>query len=328
MPTFNIFDVFCVTGPSPTNGQSIDVTGATLLDPVAFDADADSNGDPVATVGGSTGNVFNGENIVQTGSIKADYVDCNGANAPEIFLMNYITTDAGNTYYLPSDSMGNVEISQFIALSVNSQKANSIQDVDQDNEQTACPAAPPCFTPDMPIETDRGPVNAGDLQPGDMVRTLDNGYQPVRFVYRRKMAAVGVATPVLFKKGTIGNTADLLLSQKHRMYTGSLPAALKAQLKGAQDNLLHAVEFCNGTTVRLAPEVGEVEYIQIMFDNHELLFCNGTVSESWQPTASALRGAPDVAEELLAIFPELDKRQAYMPGAQARDELRLKKLAA
>ncbi len=326
MPTFEIYDVFCVNGPAPTNGANIDLAGATVLDPVSFEADANANGDPYATVGGTTGNIFNGENITQTGDMKFEYVDCEG-NTGEGFG-NYITTDAGNTYYLPHDSMGDITFDSITTTSINSFRQNTIEGALVDDDQTVCPTSPPCFTPDMPIETLHGPVKAGELQIGDMVRTYDNGFQEVQFIYRRKMKAEGAATPVLFKKGAIGNTEDLLLSQRHRMYTGSLPEELRSQLKGAQDNLLQAVQFCNGSTVRLAPEVGEVEYIQIMFENHELLYCNGTVSESWQPTASALRGAPDVAEELMMIFPEIAMRRAFMPGAQARDEVRLKSEAA
>ncbi len=325
MPLFQMYDVICVNGPSPTNGDVIDVTGATVLDPVAWDTGANpTSGAPQATVGTQ----FNGENIVQTGGIKTAVTDCNGDTTGVEFLFNYITTDAGNTYYFPPDSLGDIELQSITTASVNSSLVNTIEGVGDDNDQTVCPTSPPCFTPDMPIETLHGPVKAGELQIGDMVRTYDNGFQEVQFIYRRKMKAEGAATPVLFKKGAIGNTEDLLLSQRHRMYTGSLPEELRSQLKGAQDNLLQAVQFCNGSTVRLAPEVGEVEYIQIMFENHELLYCNGTVSESWQPTASALRGAPDVAEELMMIFPEIAMRRAFMPGAQARDEVRLKSEAA
>ncbi|MGB0799873.1 MAG: Hint domain-containing protein, partial [Planktomarina sp.] len=112
---------------------------------------------------------------------------------------------------------------------------------------------PPCFTTGMEIRTDRGAVAVEDLEVGDMVWTLDQGYQELKFIGRQKMVALGELAPVLFKRGVIGNTKDLVVSQKHRFHVGSLPKALRDQFGDHADTLLQAVQFCDGVNVRLYP---------------------------------------------------------------------------
>ncbi|MGB0799874.1 MAG: hypothetical protein ACPGRD_11205, partial [Planktomarina sp.] len=83
------------------------------------------------------------------------------------------------------------------------------------------------------------------------------------------------------------------------------------------------IELCNGGSVRLANHMKVVEYFHLMFDDHQLLECYGTISESWQPTRKALKQNPEQAEELLAIFPEIATRRACDPGALVRHEVKL-----
>jgi len=183
---------------------------------------------------------------------------------------------------------------------------------------------PPCFTTGMEIRTLRGEIAVEDLAPGDMIWTLDNGFQEVKFIGRREVLAAGSLVPVLFKKGAIGNTKDLLVSPKHRFHVGSLPADQKAQFGENSDTLLQAIAFCNGTTIRQAHDMKTVEYFQLMFDDHQLVQCHGTISESFQPTANALDLVGEQAQELLEIFPEIGSRRAFHPGSMVRNEVRLK----
>jgi len=182
---------------------------------------------------------------------------------------------------------------------------------------------PPCFTKGMEIRTLRGDIAVEDLTPGDMIWTLDNGFQEVKFIGRREVASAGSLVPVLFKKGAIGNTKDLLVSPKHRFHVGSLPADQKAQFGENSDTLLQAIAFCNGTTIRQAHDMKTVEYFQLMFDDHQLVQCHGTISESFQPTANALDLVGEQAQELLEIFPEIGSRRAFHPGSMVRNEVRL-----
>lgn len=190
------------------------------------------------------------------------------------------------------------------------------------------PTPPPCFTRGMEIRTNRGPVAVENIQPGDMIWTLDNGYQEVKYITHRKHKAMGSNTPILFKKGAIGNAKDVIVSPKHRFHVASLPAHQSRHFGNLADGLLPAEAFCDGVNVRPYPEIGEVEYFHLMFDNHELLECYGTISESWQPTRAAIRRNPEIAEELLAIFPEMETRRAFHPGGMVRPEIAIRKKPA
>lgn len=157
-----------------------------------------------------------------------------------------------------------------------------------------------CFTPTVPIMTPDGEVPAGDLSIGDMVMTIDRGPQPIRYVYRRKFRAVGQARPVLFKKGAVRNSADLIVSQAHRILI---------QPKGdttANGQLVNAIHLVNGDSIRLLTDLDEVEYIHLMLDQHELLWSAGIATESWQPHRRNLRRFDrNVRQELLTFFPEI-----------------------
>jgi len=179
----------------------------------------------------------------------------------------------------------------------------------------------PCFTAAMEIETEMGPVAAGNIEAGMMVKTVDHGLQEVKYVASRKVLAAGQMRPIVFEKGAIGNDQRLVVSQRHRFHVDALPGDIKSTFGPQTDCLIQANELCNGTTIHEATGGGMVEYVHLMFDDHQLVHCYGTVSESWQPTASALRHYPELAEELLAIFPGLDQRRYTDAGATVRPEV-------
>ena len=63
---------------------------------------------------------------------------------------------------------------------------------------------PPCFTPGTMIETPDGPRLVEDLQPGDMVTTVDHGAQPLLWVGRTRVQAEGKLAPIRFEAGVLG----------------------------------------------------------------------------------------------------------------------------
>lgn len=159
-----------------------------------------------------------------------------------------------------------------------------------------------CFTPKTLIMTPDGERAAGDLKVGDLVLTVDRGAQPIRYVYRRSFRAIGAARPVLFVKGSVGNTSDLLVSQAHRLLVTK--KANSADPRTSE--LVNAIMMVNGGTVRLLNDLEEVEYIHLMLDQHELLWSAGVATESWQPHRRNLRRFDKVVrEELLTFFPEI-----------------------
>jgi VCBS repeat-containing protein len=166
---------------------------------------------------------------------------------------------------------------------------------------------PPCFTPGTLIETVDGLVAVEKLVKGDLVRTHDNGFQPIRQVLRRVLRRGVVPEferylPVLLKQNCLGQGlpfCDLLVSPHHRILLGSGRASL---LLG-EDQVLCSAKFLTNTPGVSVQTVDRVEYIHLVFARHEIVFSNGVPSESFMPSAqNRLLGGIDTSAESGAIF--------------------------
>lgn len=73
--------------------------------------------------------------------------------------------------------------------------------------------------------------------------------------------------------------------------------------------------------------VKSIEYIHILFDRHELVFANGTLSASFYPGINAIRAmdAP-TQSEVFEIFPELAQHPNTF-GTTARPVIRPSEVA-
>ncbi len=172
-----------------------------------------------------------------------------------------------------------------------------------------------CFTVGTLVVTARGKERIETLQPGDRVLTLDAGLQEVRWIGRRVVPAVGRMAPIRIKAGALGNSRDLLVSPQHRMLLTSAQAELYF---GTEAVLAPAKALINDATIR-REEGGEVEYIHVLTDSHQILLAEGIPSESFHPGAVFLDAASEETRaELLALFPELElDASAYGPAAKA-----------
>lgn len=164
------------------------------------------------------------------------------------------------------------------------------------------PTAVPCFVRGTMIDTNRGEVAIEDLLAGDMVRTLDNGMQALRWIGATTVKGKGSKAPVLFRKGTIGNSQDLLLSPEHRVMLHGWRAEV---LFGKSELLASAKTLINDHTI-VRQESDEVEYFHILFDAHEIVFSNGAPTESFHPGEASIGSmAEETRQEILDLFPEL-----------------------
>ncbi|UWP97176.1 Hint domain-containing protein (plasmid) [Aliiroseovarius crassostreae] len=159
-----------------------------------------------------------------------------------------------------------------------------------------------CFAAGTRITTPAGTREVQDLRPGDLVLTRDNGVKPIRWVGKRTVSARGSLAPIRFAPGALGNTRPLLVSPQHRMLIQGANANL---IFGESEVLATAKHLVNGGTV--AEQVGgEVTYVHIMFDQHEIVYAEGAATESFFPGGTGLGAVEDQArEELFAVFPEL-----------------------
>lgn len=143
----------------------------------------------------------------------------------------------------------------------------------------------------------QGPVE--QLQVGERLLTRDHGMQPIRWIGTRTVQGVGAFAPVVISKGALGNAQTMTISQHHRMMISDWRAEV---MVGARDVLVRAGDLVNGDTIYLRPG-GFVEYTQLVFDQHQIVYSEGVPTESLPP--SQLRPGEPIAEHCAAIPPRL-----------------------
>lgn len=177
----------------------------------------------------------------------------------------------------------------------------------------------PCFVAGTRILTDRGEVPVEHLVPGDMVVTLDEGPQPLRWTGRRTVAATGTLAPVRLNAGTFGPHRTLWLSPQHRVLIRDPRAEL---LFGEHEVLVAAQDLVNGVSVIRVPG-GLVTYVHLLFDRHHVIASEGLATESLQPGPLVLSALEDSERsEIARLFPALSGRPAGGAGRAARRVLR------
>ncbi|MGR3505141.1 MAG: Hint domain-containing protein [Paracoccaceae bacterium] len=159
-----------------------------------------------------------------------------------------------------------------------------------------------CFTAGTDILTAQGLRRVEDLRPGDLVVTRDNGMQPLRWVGHRSVQGQGNFAPIRIETGVFGNTRPLLVSPQHRILHRSSMAALYFE---SPEVLLSAKHLVNGRTVTQT-DCDSVTYVHLLFDQHEIIFAEGTASESFHPGEIGLQAlSEDSREDLFRCFPAL-----------------------
>ena len=181
--------------------------------------------------------------------------------------------------------------------------------------------APVCFTRGTLIKTDQGERPIEQLAAGDMVLTMDHGYQPIRWIGSSKRAATGDLAPILIRKGALGNDRDLRVSPQHRMLLQGWQAEM---LFVELEVLATAKSLLNDQTI-LRDEGGEVEYFHMLFDTHEIIYAEGCPSESFHPGQQGWKALDQATrDEILTLFPQLADGNLNDYGPAARMSLKHK----
>jgi hypothetical protein len=183
---------------------------------------------------------------------------------------------------------------------------------------TAAGEAVFCFTLGTLVDTPDGPRLIEALEPGDLVTTMGNGSQPLRWTGSRhvpvaEMLQIPDLQPVEFATGAIGNARPLRVSPQHRILLNDWRAQV---FFGEDEVLIPAKAMVNGGTIRQILPAGGVTYIHLLFDRHEIIVSEGALSESFHPGEAGLLALDDAQrQELALLFPglELSRRRAAFP---------------
>lgn len=313
-----------LTFPVSTSGTNTLQIGIADVADANYDSNlliaADSIQGDLVAVDDSTDMYPNGEKVLD---VLANDVSASGAtlaithiNDVPVVAGSQVVLNTGQTVELNDDGtitiIGNGDTEDYnfnYTMSDGTESGTGFVSVD----------AFPCFAAGTRIAVPGGMRAVEDLQPGDMVLTRDDGAQPVRWTGHRRVAARGDMTPIRIEAGAFGAHGTLIVSPQHRIL---LRDSLAELLFGEAEVLVAACHLVNDRSVRRVPG-GEVTYVHVMFDRHQILLSEGLETESFLPgpRATDVLEAP-VRQEICRLFPELDPDTGAGYGPAARRTLK------
>jgi hypothetical protein len=162
-----------------------------------------------------------------------------------------------------------------------------------------------CYLRGTGVATAEGEVAVEDLRIGDLLRTVDGGLKPVKFIGTQSFEAEFIAAtpaqrPVLIRKDAIGEglpARDLYVSPMHSLYL--------------DDVLVPAVALENGVSILRADAPEGVEYFHIELDRHDVILAEGLPAESFIDDDS--RAVFDNAFEYEALYGEGERIARFAP---------------
>ena len=169
----------------------------------------------------------------------------------------------------------------------------------------------PCFVAGTVIQTSMGEVKIEDLAVGDLVRTMDHRYQPIRWIGGRRLSRAELdanpkLNPVRISAGALGAgkpEVDLLVSPQHRLLVKSKIAErifdnIEVLIPANKLIAIEGVDFEIDTT--------GVAYFHMLFEAHQIVFANGAPTESLFTGPEALKSVSAEARmEIETLFPEI-----------------------
>lgn len=279
---------------------SVSYTGGSST--TAYDQDG-ANAETFQIDGGAE-QVFD-SSVVYNATIT--YIDGTTATITAVVFQD----TAGNTYWAPEFSanadMTAMQAAPIRSLSLNSVAGDTYSGMTGIRENWSFAV---CFTSGTRIFTADGDKPIEDIRIGDLVRTKDNGMQPVRWIGNVTRWMPPNLRPIKFQKGALGACLperDLMVSPQHRMLVHNVIAK---RVCGSEEALVAAKKLLPIDGVSIAHDRHIVTYIHLMFDQHEVIYAEGTPSESLYLGQEARRAlSQDALEEVLTLFPELESAE-------------------
>ncbi|MFW2543592.1 Hint domain-containing protein [Primorskyibacter sp. 2E107] len=137
-----------------------------------------------------------------------------------------------------------------------------------------------------------------DIKAGDRVLTRDAGVQEIRWIGHQTVRAIGALAPIRIAAGTLNNTRDLIVSPDFRLFIYQRRDTLGA---GRSEVLVRARHLVNGTSITCV-EGGFVDYYQMLFDDHQIIYAEGIAAESMLVNDRTSGVLPDALHDDLATL--------------------------
>ena len=168
-----------------------------------------------------------------------------------------------------------------------------------------------CFVKGVLIETASGPLPVDELTVGDLITTCDHGPQPLRWIGKREVTLNELMLneklrPVKISAGALAPDLpkrDLHVSRQHRILASS---KVVKRMFGTDEVLVPANKLTPLPGIQIDRDVNSVTYYHLLFDAHEIIYSEGTPTESLYVGPESLKTlGPEALDEILTIFPEL-----------------------
>lgn len=168
-----------------------------------------------------------------------------------------------------------------------------------------------CFASGTLIRSMAGEVPVESLEQGDHVLTLDNGYKPIWWIGKVRLSAADLLLhphlrPIRIPANALGAglpSRTLLVSPQHRVLVRS---RIAERMTDHSEVLIAAKHLVGVAGIHVAEDVPSVTYWHFLFDQHELVWSNGAVTESLFTGPEALKSvAPESRREILSLFPHM-----------------------
>ena len=185
----------------------------------------------------------------------------------------------------------------------------------------------PCLTSGTPVATLAGDVAVEHLRVGHRVLTMDNGYQPIRWIGCRHLAEEDLRRhpelrPIRIRANALGQgrpDRDIVVSPQHRVLVSN---AVAERMFGQKEVLIAAKHLLSLDGIETAGDIASVTYWHFFFDQHQIVFSNGAATESLYLGSEAIRALPaEARHEILTLFPDMDRYLSARPlvaGRRAR----------
>ena len=167
----------------------------------------------------------------------------------------------------------------------------------------------PCFVTGSRILTASGERNIEDLRVGDLLKTADGRYEPIRWIGKKNISPRHLRNnprlrPILIWAGALGKNLpkqDLVVSPQHRMVVRS---KISERMFGPMDVLVAAKRLLVLPGIDVIINDAPITYYHVLLDNHEVIFANGAPTESLLVGVQAMRAmSDDQREEIESLLP-------------------------